>query len=271
MSVIPGEEAELTFVAGMVQSMDELKHIREGFPSENRVLTAFDRITGKFQSQIDGVVIDTPDTNLNHLFNYWLKHQANMGSRWARVRHNGYRDLTSDCECLGVINPGVWLTFAVYSLLKERGRIGMPDEIVEFNDGSGASIYEHVKRSVDFLWSFKGLHGLIKIWAVLSDVSKGGKEIKAMEAVDKYLETELGTLVSWPAYKHYDPAIGTMTQKPAGVYENGGVYLHPSAWKLAADAIMKRNDKVREGIEKILPFCDKWGEKKCEPYIMCKG
>ena len=28
-----------------------------------------------------------------------------MGSRWARVRHNGYRDLMSDSECTGSFAP----------------------------------------------------------------------------------------------------------------------------------------------------------------------
>ena len=35
----------------------------------------------------------------------WLKFQTNMGSHWARVRHNGYRDMTSDTDCLACVNP----------------------------------------------------------------------------------------------------------------------------------------------------------------------
>ena len=56
----------------------------------------------KFKSQTSMVSIETPDELLNKMFE-WLKHQSNLGSRWARVRHNGYRDLTSDTECLACV------------------------------------------------------------------------------------------------------------------------------------------------------------------------
>ena len=38
------------------------------------------------------------------------------------------------------------------------------DETVPFNDGSESSVYEHVRRSVDFLYHFRGRNGLIRIW-----------------------------------------------------------------------------------------------------------
>lgn len=401
-----GEERELCFIAGIAFTMEELGKVRERFFSNRNWQQEYEAVQSKFAKQIRGVEIQTPDRKLNHLFNHWLKHQANMGSRWARVRHNGYRDLVSDCECLAAVNPvlawerlkrvlsyqysngyaprtfidgsirdhnfsdnTIWITFAVYSMLKELGDMKMLEEEVPFNDGTKSSVYEHMKRSVEFLWNFRGLHGLVKIWggdwndcmnkvglkgkgtsvwlsiawyracvqfaeiarmtgrmqdaelaearaaemkelidqygwdgeyyltaytdedvklgsreceegkiflipqlwAVLSGVSKGNKAITAMEAVDRYLETDLGTLVSRPGYTHYVPTIGTMTQKPAGVHENGGVYLHPSSWKLAVDSLLKRNYKVQEGLEKILPFNDKWVEKKCEPYILCNS
>lgn len=401
-----GETYEINFIAGVALKVDEIKDLRARYFESDGVNKEFENVVKKYDNEQDGVTIKSPDRNLNYLFNNWLKYQTNMGSRWARVRHNGYRDLTSDCECFGTVNPElawerlkrvlsyqysngyaprtfidgsikdnrfadntVWLTFAVYSLLKERGDLSILDEMVAFNDGSCASVYEHIKRSVEFLWNFKGLHELIKIWggdwndclnkaglkekgvsvwlsiawyrankqfeeiarlmekmedaeiacargeimkntvdeygwdgeyylvaytdedkklgsrqcdegkiyaisqiwAVLSGIAAEDKAKLAMEAVDKYLETDIGTLVSWPAFTKYDPNIGAMTQKPAGVHENGGVYLHPATWKLAVDSMMKRNDKVQEGLEKILPFHHKWMEKKCEPYIMCNS
>lgn len=401
-----GELIEVHFIAGVAFDKEEIVRTRRTYFSEDGIEAAYSRVLQKFSSQIGGVKIQTPDVQLNHLFNHWLMHQTNLGSRWARVRHNGFRDMTSDNECLGAVNPDlawerlkrvltfqysngyaprtfidgsvrdnqfadntVWLTFAVYSLLMERGRMDMLDELVEFNDGSQASVYEHIKRSVDFLWNFRGLHGLIKIWggdwndcmnkaglqgkgvsvwlsiawyransqfaeiaglrgetadiaeadrracemrnivdqwgwdgdyyltaytdhdeklgsrecdegklflipqlwAVLSGISCGDKAIRAMEEVDKTLERDLGTLISWPAYTYNDNRIGIMTQKPPGTQENGGVYLHTSAWKLAVDSMLKRNDKVQEGLEKILPFNSKWAEKKAEPYILCNS
>lgn len=401
-----GEETEVHFIAGVAFSKEELRRERERFFAPEAIRRQWEAVVARFGEQISGVSIDTPDESLNCLFNTWLKHQTNLGSRWARVRHNGYRDITSDSECLGSFNPElawtrikrilsyqysngyaprtflngavhdhnfsdntVWLTFAVNHVLKELGRLDMLDEIVPFNDGTSASVYEHIRRSVNFLWNFRSQHGLIKLWggdwndclnmaglkgqgvsvwlsiawyranrqfaelarlkgqeadaegadrqaeemkelvdrygwdgeyyltaytdegaklgsqeneegkifilpqlwAVLSGIAKDGKDIRAMEAVDRYLERELGTLVSWPAFTGIDPSIGSMTQKPPGVHENGGVYLHPSAWKLAVDSLLKRPHKVQTGLEKMLPFNHKWVQKKCEPYIMCNS
>ncbi|MBO7150424.1 MAG: hypothetical protein J6V82_01600, partial [Clostridia bacterium] len=61
----------------------------------------FCKMREKYTALCQKVSIKTPWDDLNHLFNDWLKYQTNMGSRWARVRHNGFRDLTSDTECLG--------------------------------------------------------------------------------------------------------------------------------------------------------------------------
>ena len=59
------------------------------------------------RAEIDGVSIETPDKNLNLAFNGFYKYATNKDSRWARVRHNGYRDMASDTECLGVFNPSL--------------------------------------------------------------------------------------------------------------------------------------------------------------------
>ncbi|MDF2921852.1 MAG: hypothetical protein K0R57_766 [Paenibacillaceae bacterium] len=401
-----GAEARFDYAAGIAFSEEEILQAHNELFAEGAVDALFAQAIERLAKQSDGVRIQTPDTGLNHLFNDWLKHESNMGSRWARVRHNGYRDMTSDSECVGTFNPelgwerlkraltyqystgyaprtwldglirdnsfadnAVWIAMAVYSLVMELGDADRLKEEVVFNDGTSATVYEHAKRAVDFLWNFKGLHGLVKIWggdwndlmnqaglegkgvsvwlsiawyransqfielakllnqeedvrlaerngaemrdivnsigwdgefyldafndqeekigslsctegkvflipqlwSVLSGIGEGDKELRAMDAVDRYLETELGTLVSWPAYHDYVANIGEMTQKPAGVHENGGVYLHPSMWKIAVDAMLKRNDKVQMGIEKVLPFNHKWFETKGEPYAMCNS
>jgi cellobiose phosphorylase len=85
------------------------------------------------------------------------------------------------------------------------------------------------------------------------------------------MNTDLGVTMIWPSYTYYRPDIGATTWKLPGVHENGGVYIHAYTWKTAADCILKRNDKVQEDIEKMLPNNHKWVEKKTEPYIMCNS
>jgi cellobiose phosphorylase len=401
-----GEDIELHFIAGVTVDTDEIPELRNRFFTGDAVQKEFDATLSKLASDIDGITIDTPDEGLNNLFNGFLKHQASLGSRWARVRHNGFRDTNCDCECLGIVNPSlawerakrilsyqysngfaprtfldgrvqdrgyadntVWITFNIYHLLKEIGDLSVLDQPVPFNDGTCASVYTHVKRSVDYLWSDRGELGLVRLhggdwndcinlaglkgkgmsvwlsiawflanrqfaeiarlkgcpqdaeradtrademraiidrhgwdgdyyiadytddgkkigshecdegkihlihqaWAVMAGVDTDGKGAMAMDAVEKYLVTDLGAVMIWPPYTYYRNDIGITTQKLPGVHENSSAYLHACTWKLAADCILKRNETVQEDIEKILPDNDKWVEKKAEPYILCNS
>lgn len=404
----PGGQATLQYMTGFATEMETIKETRERLLStENKVEAAFKTTTEKLARDISGLSIETPDEGLNNLFNGFLKHQTSMGSRWARVRHNGFRDTNCDCECLGLLNPGlaweratrilsyqyssgyaprtfldgvitdrggymdntVWITFNIYHLLKEIGDLDILEEEVPFNDGTKASVYEHLKRSVDFLWNSRGELGLVKIgggdwndclnevglkgrgmsvwlsiawylankqfaeiatlkgcpedaetarsrggemraavndvawdgehylvaftdelkklgsmendegkmhimpqiWAVMAGIGLDGKEVKALDAVERHMMTDLGVRMAWPPYSYSRQDIGDTTRKLPGVHENGGVYLHAYTWKMAADCMLKRNRKVQENLEKILPDNHKWVRKHCEPYIMCNS
>lgn len=405
ITLAPGEEYSVVYLLGIVYSLDEMKQMKATCASKEYFESERAAVIEKFASEVDMVSINTPDEMLNSMFE-WLKHQTNLGSRWARVRHNGYRDITSDTDCMADINPKialerfkrilsyqnsdgyaprtfidgqikpnnfsdntVWLNFTASSILKEFGDKSILDIEVPYNDGTVGTIYEHLYRSVDFLYNFRGLHNLIKIWggdwndcmntagkdgkgvsvwlsiawyrasnffaeiadiygrpedaalvraraeemrdiieefgwdgeyyldayndndvkigsseceegkmflipqiwAVFSGVSRCGREVIAMDAVEKYLSDPLGTVITSPAYTKHDPGIGSVTLKHAGIHENGGVYLHTIAWKVAADAMMKRADRVEKDIETILPFRNKVVDGRAEPYIMCNS
>ena len=404
ITLSPNEEKEIVFVLGIAFSKDEIKSCIDKFASTESYVAEKKRVIDKFNDEVSEVSINTPDEKLNCTFE-WLKHQSNMGSRWARVRHNGYRDMTSDTDCLAAIDPElalerflriltyqysngyaprtfkdgmiqdknfadntVWLNFTAASIVKELGRKDILDIQVPYNDGTIGTVYEHLYRSVDFLYNFRGHHGLIRIWggdwndcmntaglggkgvsvwlsiawcrasdtfaelaeiygnnadaeqarqrademraiinehgwdgeyylcaynddgekigsktceegamflipqlwSVLANISDDRK-IKAMDAVEKYLSSPLGTLISIPPYTKYNSKIGSVTTKPAGVHENGGVYLHTIAWKIAVDAILGRADKVEEGINTILPYRNPVVNGRAEPYTLCNS
>lgn len=398
MSLLPGEKKTVHITVGVGYDRDEIRAL-----SAEETEKEFARMEAKYAERLRGVEIKTPWGDYDKLINGWMKYAADMGSRWARVRHNGYRDLTSDTECLACVNPRlawerlkriltyqydngyaprtiidgavrdrkfadntVWMTFAADTIIKELGDINLLNEEVAFNNGSAASVYEHLRRSVDFLWNFTGLYGLVRIWggdwndcvnyaglegkgvsvwlslawyranaafgriakamgkdadaktaaergdimreridkygwdgeyyiyartdddilmgskdceegkiflisqlwAVLSGAARDGKDRIAMESADRLLETKLGTRLAYPAYSHQYSYIGSMAEKAPGVQDNGGVYLHPSAWKLAADSILHRPDKVEEGLKKILVTNTEYETKCGEPYAL---
>ena len=404
-TLAPGAEDEVVIMLGLAYTLDEAKEMVKNYATSEYYASESAEVKAKFAAEENAVSINTPDSMLNSMFE-WLKHQTNLGSRWARVRHNGYRDLTSDTDCLACFNPElaldrfiriltyqysngysprtfidgqikpnnfsdntVWLNFTAMSIIKELGRPEILDMEVPYNDGTVGTVYEHLYRSVDYLYNFRGHHNLVRIWggdwndcmnsaglegkgvsvwlsiawyrankffeelakihgneadaklvhergeemrdiieeygwdgeyyidaindklvkigskeceegkmflipqiwAVFSGVSRSGREITAMDSVEKYLSDPLGTVISSPAYTKYDAGIGGVTLKHAGIHENGGVYLHTIAWKIAADAMLKRADKVEAGIETILPFRNKVVAGRAEPYVMCNS
>ena len=397
-----GTSKTVAFTIGHAQSKEQLCSVAKEF-SESSALERLNDVKLARAAEIDGVSIQTPDENLNRAFNGFYKYATNMGSRWARVRHNGYRDMASDTECLGAFNPSlawerfkriltyqyssgycprtfidgsirpnnfsdcaVWITFTAYSLINELGDISLLDEEVAFSDGTVASVFEHLRRAVEYLYNFQGMHGLIKIWggdwndgmnmaglrekgvsvwlsiawvranrqlielckmtgrteladkhremdadmvekiekygwdgeyyitaindkgekigsrestggnmylnpqlwAVFSGIAPKEKLDALMKTVDEKLDTPLGALVNNPGYDDFNDCIGNLTGQPKGTLINQAVYLHPMAWKLAVEGIMKRPNKVEETLKKILPWDRDFAPTCGEPYIL---
>lgn len=398
----PGQSVTVHYQLGVAFAEEEIAKFTEEAAEEE-----FAAMTAKYKQDLSGVQIKTPWENFDHLINGWMKYAADLGSRWARVRHNGYRDMTSDTECLACVNPKlawermkrvlsyqyqngyaprtiidgmirdrnfsdntVWMTFAVTTLIKELGDPNLLYETVKFNDTEEEySVYEHIKRSVDFLYNFQGHHGLVRIWggdwndcvnfaglegkgvsvwlsmawvragkmfaelarmlgkeedALLAEdrveimtkrieeygydekagyyiyvytdkgILMGAPECEegkiflicqlwsvlaglehgetAMNTAEEILETPIGIRLCYPPYTHQWDHIGSMAEKCPGVQDNGGVYLHPSAWKLTVDSMLRRPDRVEEGLRKMLPFDHTYSDKTCgEPYAMCNS
>ncbi|HHO56366.1 MAG TPA: hypothetical protein ENK21_08235, partial [Trueperaceae bacterium] len=319
-----------------------------------------------------------------------------LGLQWARVRHNGYRDLMQDIATFSFVNPKialrhfkrvlayqysdghaprtflhgeildkdfsdnhVWVIYAAYNLVLETADLSILNQEVEFNDGTTASIYVHLLRALEYLWNDRGEHGLSKIhsgdwndaldkigskgkgesvwltmaflralrqfaelseykkekkilkeinkrikilelaldsakeddyfiraftdsgellgsktnkeasfflnsqtWAILSGKVMGDSARDLLEFAEAKLMTDIGILSVENAFESYKPQIALMSRKTKGIQENGGVYLHASAFKLVADAIAKRCEAVEKGIADMLPF-----DKDGEPYV----
>ena len=202
LTLAPGESKSAVFICGLTADLDRARTLCSRFDSPDKALEEKRRMEAFFSERLDGTLtFETGDENLDHLLNHWLKYQTDLGSRWARVRHNGYRDIASDTECLACFNPSlawerikrllryqysdgyaprtfidgeirpnnfsdctVWLTFTVNYIIRELGKPELLWEEVDFNDGTSASVYEHLRRSADYLYRFTGHHGLVRIW-----------------------------------------------------------------------------------------------------------
>ncbi|MDD6214473.1 MAG: hypothetical protein PUB42_04755 [Firmicutes bacterium] len=53
----------------------------------------------------------------------------------------------------------LWLVMACYHIIMEEGKLDYLDETVKFYDGGSATVWEHIKKSIDFCMANRGKHG----------------------------------------------------------------------------------------------------------------
>ena len=72
---------------------------------------------------------------------------------WTQGEHNIPREIWSDDH--------LWLSVSVSAYLRETGDMAFLEQVVPFADFGEASVYEHLKKALDFSWSKRGPHGLL--------------------------------------------------------------------------------------------------------------
>ena len=91
-------------------------------------------------------------------------------------------------------------------------------------------------------------------FAVLAGLGKEqGLDIKTLDSVDKYLNTEHGLVLNNPAFTSYKIEYGEISTYPGGYKENAGIFCHNNAWIICAEAEVGRGDKAFEYYSKIAP------------------
>ena len=107
-------------------------------------------------------------------------------------------------------------------------------------------------------------------FAVMSGIGKEeGFDIKALDSVDKYLNTKYGLVLNNPAFSKYYIEYGEISTYPAGYKENAGIFCHNNAWIICAEAVVGRGDKAFEYYSKIAPSYleDISDIHRTEPYV----
>jgi cellobiose phosphorylase len=91
-------------------------------------------------------------------------------------------------------------------------------------------------------------------FCVMSEIGKDrGLGIKALDSVDKYLNTKYGLVLNNPAFTKYYIEYGEISTYPAGYKENASVFCHNNAWIICAEAFSGRGDKAFEYYSKVAP------------------
>ena len=107
-------------------------------------------------------------------------------------------------------------------------------------------------------------------FCVMSGIGKEeGMDVKALDSVDKYLNSKYGLVLNNPAFTKYYIQYGEISTYPGGYKENAGIFCHNNAWIICAEAFIGRGDKAFEYYSKIAPaFLEDISEiHRTEPYV----
>lgn len=263
----------------------------------------------------------------------------------------------------------LWLVMTAYNIVIEEGKLDYLDEVVEYYDGGEGTVWEHIKKSIDFcmanlgkicgfplmlssdwndmlykvcregkgesIWTSMQFGTVLRqiaelaelkgedkqkyldiyetqkklvnevawdgdwfircitdngtfigsakepqakiwlnsqSWSVISGLGDEDKQIKAMDNVKKYLDTELGIKKIEPSMTtDYPTKDGNLTFYNKGCGENGSVFCHANTWAIIAECILKRPENAYKYYHQLLPMIaqQKAGEwrYKAEPYV----
>ena len=107
-------------------------------------------------------------------------------------------------------------------------------------------------------------------FCVMSGIGKDeGLDIKTLDSVDKYLNSEYGLVLNNPPYSKYYVEYGEISTYPGGYKENAGIFCHNNAWIICAEAFVGRGNKAFEYYSKIAPaYLEDISEiHRTEPYV----
>ncbi len=105
-------------------------------------------------------------------------------------------------------------------------------------------------------------------WAVLGQVGERERLVSVMEQVEERLKCSFGYVQCNPSFKKGDPNIGRVSYFQKGLIENGSVYNHGVAFKIAADCMLGRREQAYRSLKLI--SCDNADnlESGVEPYAV---
>jgi len=105
-------------------------------------------------------------------------------------------------------------------------------------------------------------------WAVLAGIPDEEKLSSILKSIDS-MEHDFGYPINHPPYAGYSPHVGRMGGMLPGLFENGGVYCHATAFKMVMDCKLGRGDEALKTLHKIMPDSETNPSMRsgAEPYV----
>ena len=105
---------------------------------------------------------------------------------------------------------------------------------------------------------------------VMAGIGKeNGFASKALESVEKFLDTKYGIVLQQPPYSKYYINLGEISSYPPGYKENAGIFCHNNPWIAIAETELGHGNRAFEVYKRIAPaYLEDISEiHKTEPYV----
>ena len=107
-------------------------------------------------------------------------------------------------------------------------------------------------------------------FCVIAEIGlKDGYCLKAMESVEKHLDTKYGIVLLQPCYTKYHVELGEITSYPGGYKENAGIFCHNNPWISIAETVVERGNRAWQVYTRTCPaYIEDISEiHRTEPYV----
>lgn len=222
-----------------------------------------------YKSSIKESVYLHMQTGLDYLYNDLGSHGL---IRW---RGGDWNDSLNAAGLKG-IGESVWLSIATVkattdfieissklnkdtSILESKKKI-LEENILKHGFEGDRFIYGYndLEEKVGSISSKEGkLYLNPQTWAVLANIGSKSIQEKVMAKVEKELGCEYGYAQLKPCYTKGDSNIGRVTYFSPGCYENGSVYNHGVAFKMAANLELGQPELAYKTLKKLYPINNK--------------
>ena len=109
-------------------------------------------------------------------------------------------------------------------------------------------------------------------WCAMARIGEDkGMPEKALDSASKWLDSEHGMVLNYPAYTRYHLEMGEQSTYPAGYKDNGGRFCHNNPWVMIAQTAAGRGNDAWDLYRKIAPaWIEDHDLHKVEPYVYCQ-
>ncbi len=110
-------------------------------------------------------------------------------------------------------------------------------------------------------------------WPVFSGFATPERAKKALDSVNKNLNTENGIKLGTPGYNGFVEGVGGVSTYPPGAKENCGIFLHTNPWVMIAETMMGNGDRAFQYYDQINPAAknDIVEMYEIEPYVYAQN